>query len=117
MSDRIEHWGDEGQLHIAQGWTISRREVCEWAEDYIRSSGEPDISEFMQDVRPENVRRGWAIEIPSHDDYPSHPLHRGLYDEGSIVLGSMFRPPFFIYRDSRRLHLLIPKPVTWLRDH
>lgn len=117
MSERVEHWGEEGELHVALGW-VPRRVVVESAEDYIKAGcEEPDLSEFLQDVTPENVRYGWAIIVPPSDEYEGYPLHRGRYDDGSIIFGTPFRPPLFIFHDGRRLHTLFPRPATWLRDH
>jgi len=114
----VEHWGDEGEFHVAHGWFMHRRVLVDYTEDYIKADMlEPDVSEYLQDVKPENVRYGWAIEVPHHDAYPHHPLHRGTFDDGSIILGTLFRPPFFIFHDGRRLHVLFPRPVMWLRDH
>lgn len=115
---RFEHWGDEGQLHVAPGW-VPRREVVEFAADYIKADLIDDpvsLCEALQDVTPENVRYGWAIIVPPSDE-GWHPLHKGYYDDGEIILGPLTKPPFFVMSKGGRLHVLMPRPVTWLRDH
>ena len=116
---RFEHWGDEGQLHVAAGW-VSRREVVGFAADYIKADLISDpvaLREALQDVTPENVRYGWAIIVPGSDTHRGHPLHKGYYDDGEIILGPLHKPPFFVMSKGGRVYALMPRPVTWLRDH
>ena len=108
---RIEVWGDEGQLHIVRGWRRSQP-MCTAAYLYVlHQVGAQDVDEYTEEIKPENVKRGWAIEIPE-----GHPLNRSR--EGSIVVSSRLFPPFAILSGPwKGRRVLIGKPATWLYDH
>ena len=109
---KLETWGDEGELHVAWGWCRAAV-ICKEARRYVLGQvGAAYVDEYTGEIKPENVKRGWAMEIPER-----HPLDHSR--DGSIIVTARLFPPFAITSGpwKKHKHILLGRPATWLYDH